>query len=59
MSFEFGGRERVPWLDGGALVDHFKMTGDEERELWYDAQGHLVRAKFRRRGSDIEFLLNR
>ncbi len=59
VSFEFGGRGRVPWLDGGALVDHYKMTGDEERELWYDTAGVLVRAKFRRRNSDIEFVLNR
>ena len=59
VSFEFGGRERVAWWQGGALVDHYKMTGDEERDLWYDTKGHLVRAKFRRRGSDIEFLLRR
>ena len=59
VSFEFGGRERVTWWGGGALVDRYKMTGDEERELWYDMDGHLVRAKFRKHGSDIEFLLRR
>ena len=59
VSVEFGGRQRVEWADGEALVDHYKMTGDEERELWYGTDGVLVRAKFRSRGSDIEFVLNR
>ncbi len=59
VSFEFGGRQRATWLDRSVTVDHYKMTGDEERELWYDMDGHLVRAKFRRHGSDIEFRLNR
>ncbi len=59
VSFEFGGRQRATWLDRSVTVDHYKMTGDEERELWYDMDGHLVRAKFRRQRSDIEFRLNR
>ncbi len=57
VSFEFGGREVVTWWNGGALLDHYKMTGDDERELWYDMKGQLVRAKLRRRNSEIEFLL--
>ncbi len=59
VSVDFAGRQRIPWADGEALVDHYKMTGDEERELWYSPDGVLLRAKFRNRGSDIEFVLNR
>jgi hypothetical protein len=55
-SFEFAGKERIP-IAGGALdVDHYRMTGDEERELWYDATGHLAKLRLHRLGSEIEYV---
>ncbi len=57
VSFEFRGREQASWWHGGNTVDHYKMTGDEERELWYDEHGRLVRVKFQSGGADIEFIL--
>jgi hypothetical protein len=41
----------------GIAVDHYRMTGDQERELWYDEHGRLVRVKFQSGRSDIEFIL--
>lgn len=36
---------------------HYVVTGDLERELWYDAQNVLVKVRFKAKdGSDIEYL---
>ena len=32
------------------------MTGDEERELWYDAAGHIAKVELRRHGSEIAYV---
>lgn len=37
---------------------HYKMFGSLERDLWYDKNGQLLKIKFRRRGSDIEYVRN-
>lgn len=43
---------------GGRPVsaEHFRMTGDVERDLWYGADGYLVRATFQRAGYAIEMV---
>ncbi|MBV8630315.1 MAG: hypothetical protein JOZ83_05285, partial [Silvibacterium sp.] len=40
---------------GGEKVatEHFSLSGDIERELWYDADGVLAKTTFRRRGFGI------
>lgn len=36
---------------------HYAVTGDLQRELWYDAQNILVKVRFKAKdGSDIEYL---
>lgn len=36
---------------------HYAVTGDLQRELWYDAQNVLVKVRFKAKdGSDIEYL---
>jgi hypothetical protein len=40
-----GGRE--------VTTEHYRMTGDVERDLWYGADGMLVKAAFERRGYRI------
>jgi hypothetical protein len=37
-------------------AEHFRMTGDVERDLWYGADGYLVRATFQRAGYAIEMV---
>jgi hypothetical protein len=55
-SFEFAGKEKIT-IAGAALdVDHYRMVGDEERELWYDAAGHIAKVRLSRRGSKIEYV---
>ena len=40
---------------GGQTVqtEHFVLSGDVERDLWYDADGVLAKVTFRRRGFNI------
>lgn len=39
-----------------AEAQHYSMTGDVDRELWYDSDGHLLRTTFKRRGYPIEIV---
>ncbi len=42
-------------VDGTAQqAEHFRITGDVERDLWYGADGYLLRAAFQRSGYPIE-----
>lgn len=43
---------------GGRTVsaEHFRITGDVERDLWYGADGYLLRAAFQRSGYAIEMV---
>jgi Family of unknown function (DUF6134) len=54
--FEFAGRERITIAGTELDADHYRMVGDEERELWYDMAGHIAKVRLRRLGSDIEYV---
>ena len=57
--FKYGGKQTLQ-LDGQEIeADYYKMIGNEEREFWYDSAGRVVRVKFQRSGSDIEYVLNK
>lgn len=58
VSFEYLGKEVIR-IDGQRMpVDHYRMVGDEERELWFDPAGHVAKVEFERRGAEIEYLRN-
>ena len=40
---------------GSYEVEQWRSSGDYRRDLWYDADGHLVRMLFERNGSEIEY----
>jgi len=52
------GAERVEV--GGRTVDaqHHRITGDIERDLWFAADGTLLKTQFKRSGYDIVYVLN-
>ncbi len=56
VSFKDLGTDAV--LIGGVKLDcqHVAMTGDVDRDLWYDADGMLAKVTFRRRGFGITIL---
>jgi hypothetical protein len=55
-SFEFAGKDKITIAGVALAVDHYRMTGDEERELWYDATGHIAKVRLHRLGSEIEYV---
>ena len=51
------GPETVPVKGRPVPARHYSITGDLQRELWYDAQNVLVKVRFKAKdGSDIEYL---
>jgi hypothetical protein len=56
VSFEFVGRETITVAGKELEVEHYHMVGDEERDLWFDKAGRIAKVKFRRLGSEIEYL---
>ena len=58
LTFTFVGKETLT-VDGKQIeTEHYRMTGDEERDIWYDSQGAVVKVEFERRGSRIEYVRN-
>jgi len=56
VSFQLIGPEKLA-LHGRLLdVDHYRMVGDEERDLWFDSAGQVVKVEFQRHGADITYL---
>jgi Family of unknown function (DUF6134) len=55
-SFEFVARERITIAGTELEAQHYRMLGDEERELWYDPAGQIAKVRLRRLGSDIEYV---
>ncbi|MCC9621067.1 DUF6134 family protein [Thalassospira sp. MA62] len=35
---------------------HYVMSGDVERDIWFDQQGKMIKTSFKRKGYDIDFL---
>ena len=55
-SFQFLGQERMT-LGGQQLdVEHYRMVGDEERDLWFDDASRVVKVAFERHGSQLEYV---
>lgn len=51
------GTDAVPVKGSKVPARHYAVTGDLQRELWYDAQNVLVKVRFKAKdGSDIEYL---
>ena len=56
VSFHEIGQEKLN-LQGQVLdVDHYRMVGDEERDLWFDSAGQVVKVEFERHGADIAYV---
>lgn len=56
VSFKYVGPERIAVAGKSLAVEHYRMVGDEERDLWFDADGRLAKVEFRRHGSDIAYI---
>ena len=55
---ELVGEEDVKGPNGPVHSRHYSITGDLQRELWFDPQGTLVKVRFKGQdGSDIQYVL--
>jgi hypothetical protein len=52
------GEDEVKGLGGTVLAKHYQLSGELERELWFDPSGILVKVRFKGKdGSDIQYIL--
>ena len=56
VSFQRIGWERITVAGKELDAEHYRMVGNEERDLWFDADGHLAKIEFRRHGADIAYV---
>lgn len=56
VSFPRVGRENITVAGQQLRAEHYRMVGDEERDLWFDPVGRLAKLEFRRHGSDIAYI---
>jgi hypothetical protein len=59
LSVHFVGEERIEIGDQRIQARHYRMTGDSERELWYDEAGHILKVRLYDYGSTIDYVLDR
>jgi Family of unknown function (DUF6134) len=55
-SFEFVARDQITVAGQKLDVEHYRMVGDEERDLWFDRSGRIAKVAFSRLGSEITYL---
>jgi hypothetical protein len=58
VAFSYIGRETLTIAGLELQVDHYRMDGDEERDIWFDRDGQVARVTFPRDGAEIEYLRN-
>jgi len=56
VSFDNGGMQKLNWNGRQVEAAYYRMTGDVERELWYDLDGHVLKLRMLRDGSEILYL---
>lgn len=56
VSFQLVGQETIAVSGKQLETDHYRMVGDEERDLWFDRAGRIVKLAFRRHGSEVEYV---
>jgi len=59
LSVHFVGEDRIEIGDQRVQALHYRMTGDSERELWYDDAGHILKVRLYDYGSEIDYVLDR
>ena len=55
-SFEFVAPDKITVAGQKLDVEHYRMVGDEERDLWFDRSGRIAKVAFSRLGSEITYL---
>lgn len=58
VAFSYLGKQTLTIAGRQLEMDHYRMLGDEERDIWYDPDGQVARVTFLRDGAEIEYLRN-
>ena len=58
ISVDFIGADKIDLLDRSVEAFFYRMSGDTNRELWYDADGHIMKVRLLDHSSAIEYVLN-
>jgi hypothetical protein len=56
VSFHHVGAETLTLAGQKLEAQHYRMVGDEERDLWFDPAGRLAKVAFQRYGAAIEYV---
>ncbi len=59
VSVRFVDEERIEIGDQRVQAFHYRMTGDSERELWYDEAGHVLKVRLYDYVLVIDYVLDR
>ena len=55
-SFTFIGKETVAVAGTQLETEHYRMIGDEQRDLWFDHADRIAKVAFRRHGADVVYV---
>ena len=58
ISVELVGADKIDLLDRSVEAFHYRMSGDTNREIWYDDDGHIMKVRLLDHSSEIEYVLN-
>ena len=58
ISVDFVGADKVNLIDRSVDAFAYRMSGDTNRELWYDAEGHIIKVRLLDHSTAIEYVLN-
>lgn len=59
LSVQFVDREQIEIGDQWVQALHYQMTGDSERDLWYDESGHVLKVRLHDYSLVIDYVLDR
>jgi Domain of unknown function (DUF6134) len=57
ISVDFVGADRVDLIDRSVDALEYRISGDTNRELWYDADGHIMKVSLLDHDSRIDYVL--
>ena len=58
ISVNFVGTDKVELINRSVDAFAYRMSGDTNRELWYDAEGHVVKVRLLDHDTAIEYVLD-
>jgi hypothetical protein len=58
ISVDFIGADKIDLINQSVDALAYRMSGNTNRELWYDADGHIIKVRLLDHSTAIEYVLN-